>query len=98
MQFLDGFAMRNQHRRRHVNEKTVFDDAGHVAEGARKAYRIRNLSEAAIQNVMTFVGEKGFPGGLAQGYGRAQCLDFLFYQPFGEATDFDWYRERAQDR
>ena len=89
MQFLDGFAMRNQHRRRHVNEKTVFDDAGHVAEGARKAYRIRNLSEAAIQNVMTFVAEKRFPCSLAQDYGRTQCLDLRFYQPFGEANDFD---------
>jgi hypothetical protein len=43
------FPRRDQHPTCHVDEQTVLDHAGHIAEVARQRLRIGNLTEVAIE-------------------------------------------------
>src|SRR5258708_979983 len=57
---------RDQHDARHVNEQAVLHHARHVAEPASERWRVRDLAEAAVENVMAFVRDKRAAVGLAK--------------------------------
>jgi hypothetical protein len=75
----------------------VLNYSRHVAELAREGGRILDGSEAAVQDVVIFVGEVGLAvWGVAEFYFCAQGFDSLGDQGLGEFDYFYWQGEFAQ--
>src|SRR5208282_6645911 len=62
---------RDQHHACHANKQAVFHYARHIAELLSERWRVRDLAEAAIENVMAFVRDKRAVVGLAKFHRRS---------------------------
>ena len=61
-----------------IDEKTVFNDAGDIAEFSRQRRRIGDAAEVAIEDVMAFISDVRFAiGSLARLDFRSQSCDLL---------------------
>jgi hypothetical protein len=81
-----------------IDEEAMLDDAGNIAELARKSRRIGDAAEVAVEDVMAFVGDKGLSVFLANDDGGAELLDFAANERQSEGDDFDGYWEAAEHR
>src|SRR5882672_3287144 len=73
---------------RNPNEEPMLDHARHVVQRSRQRRRICDLSEAAIQNVMTFIGnESRAVGASPQLAACAQCRNLLLKHCLRERDD-----------